>query len=904
MATTRRTVVLSVQDDFSRQLRQFAAEMEQAETATEDFGRSAGSASGGFGRAVFQMNQLFGATQLVKGAFDEVIGTAREFADIGVQAQRSEMALDALAGSAQEADKWIEAIKDASLGSITTGEAAAQAYQLMRFGLADSAAAAEEFVRSVSVVAAVNPQLGSTSEAINEIQLTLSNMSFMRLDQLGISAGEVRARIKELQEANKDLTREEAFQIAVMEEISEQADILGDDIVKLTSSQDQLSAKFREFKEGAGAQINTSLEEISGNLLDVIEYVEELANLSLTEIVIKIGVDIADEAKEFLTGGDAPVSERGWSEEQILGETWEQEVQNAAQSFSRELNSQFDKELAIMIGEGGYLGNLIPQFQRGGMDVLTGIIDPEMEAWLREQTPIGAQAGEAYWTAYYAAQQRAAIGVTPSERGQFTGRWGTIDTTVNTKQSLNQITNPLMMGGDYYRAQQEAGGQAALAARRRAYFDQIRGRQQFGFLGQGGLDESAMFMPDVQMPQIATPEQLQTVGGLGTAFSNLAGSLVEMAGSIDIVSATFGSLDEKFGVAATSFDTDVFSRMSESLRDVGVEGDAAAQAIQAYQLATGMATGESEVFDIMLEDLSQQLADGTVSATDYTLAVSELARADLSGISGVVDALIKDGDVETALNYLNALRELDSLEFESIRTTTQAADIFAFELGGEVPEFQPEEELGKGEGGGLSNAITQTGELTNKVNELSTAWIEGQVSFEQASMLYEQNLAAMSEASAGFVESTTGEFVAFESSVSQSLVSSFARGSEAAAALDSQIDAIDGKSIEVLVGFRTDMSTLDVPGSGVPDEGFADGGYTGAGASTEAAGIVHKGEYVVPANGALVIREGGGGANGGVMEIRVPVMIDGQVVAEAVERVANSQGRTSQVPMWNADRRS
>jgi hypothetical protein len=869
MATTRRTVVLSVQDDFSRQLRQFAAEMEQAEKATKDFGQAASDTSGGFGRAVFTMNQLWGAANLVKGTFDQIVGTAREFSQIGAQAQRSEMALGALAGSAQEADKWISAIKDASLGTVTTGEAAAQAYQLMRFGLADSAAAAEEFVRSVSIVAAVNPQLGSTSEAINEIQLTLSNMSFMRLDQLGISAGEVRARIKELQEANKDLTREEAFQIAVMEEISEQADILGDDIVKLTSRQDQLSAKFREFKEGAGAQINTSLEEISGNLLDVIEYVEELANLSLTEIVIKIGVDIADEAKEFLTGGDAPVSERGWSEEQILGETWEQEVQNAAQSFSRELNSQFDKELAIMIGEGGYLGNLIPQFQRGGMDVLTGIIDPEMEAWLREQTPLGAQAGEAYWTAYYAAQQRAAIGVTPSERGQFTGRWGTIDTTLQSTR-LNQITNPLMMGGDYYRAQQEAGDQAALAARRRAYFDQIRGRQMFGAVGAGfmGADEMGMGMGRVQNLQ-AAQETMNAIQGFGPSIVSAFGDITQ---AVSDVAQQFSNLDEKFGIAASEFDTDVFSRMSESLRDVGVEGDAAAQAIQAYQLATGMATGESEVFNIMLEDLSQQLADGTLSATDYALAVGELGRADLSNLGGIVDNLIAQGDVEAATRYLETLRELDALELTGLDQAMGAANLFA----DESAMFMPTEGEGApGEGGRTP--------ITPIIEDLDTA------------ALKVQNLSAEFDTGAMNWSGAIEEFAAGSGVL---LMAPIDNANDELTVFTSSLEALDGSVYTIAIN-------ASIAGTGgVPDEGFADGGYTGAGASTEAAGIVHKGEYVVPANGALVIREGGGGANGGVMEIRVPVMIDGQVVAEAVERVANSQGRTSQVPMWNADRRS
>ena len=38
------------------------------------------------------------------------------------------------------------------------------------------------------------------------------------------------------------------------------------------------------------------------------------------------------------------------------------------------------------------------------------------------------------------------------------------------------------------------------------------------------------------------------------------------------------------------------------------------------------------------------------------------------------------------------------------------------------------------------------------------------------------------------------------------------------------------------------------------------GGYTGAGGRSQVAGMVHRGEYVVPQNGSLVLRGGGGGS--------------------------------------------
>ena len=53
-------------------------------------------------------------------------------------------------------------------------------------------------------------------------------------------------------------------------------------------------------------------------------------------------------------------------------------------------------------------------------------------------------------------------------------------------------------------------------------------------------------------------------------------------------------------------------------------------------------------------------------------------------------------------------------------------------------------------------------------------------------------------------------------------------------------------------------------GSGTQPAGtassFAMGGYTGAGGRSQVAGMVHRGEYVVPQNGSLVLRGGGGGS--------------------------------------------
>jgi hypothetical protein len=70
---------------------------------------------------------------------------------------------------------------------------------------------------------------------------------------------------------------------------------------------------------------------------------------------------------------------------------------------------------------------------------------------------------------------------------------------------------------------------------------------------------------------------------------------------------------------------------------------------------------------------------------------------------------------------------------------------------------------------------------------------------------------------------------------------------------------------------------MSVPSFTTPggSPGFAMGGYTGDGPVGEVAGVVHRGEYVVPQRGALVIRGEGGSQKAG------PTFMPGSVVVHA-----------------------
>src|SRR3972149_5638678 len=134
--------------------------------------------------------------QMLAGAAKGVFDTANALAELGKEQARSVSALKAI--SATDYDAYMQAIGRATMGTVTDTEAAQLAYKELRLGLVDTAAEAEKIQSTMSIISAANPQLGGTAEAVNQIPLTLSNMSYMRLDQLGISAGAVRKRVAEL----------------------------------------------------------------------------------------------------------------------------------------------------------------------------------------------------------------------------------------------------------------------------------------------------------------------------------------------------------------------------------------------------------------------------------------------------------------------------------------------------------------------------------------------------------------------------------------------------------------------------------------------------------------------------------------------------------------------------------
>lgn len=171
---------------------------------------------------------------------------------LGVQSEAVAFRFEKFAGSEERATALLGAFVDATDNTINKMDAMAGAGRLLQMGLVSNA-------DEMAAVAAISTKLGdqtqSAGDRVADFAALLANQSIPRLDNFGISSGRVRNRIKELQAATKDMSREEAFKIAVMEEGRKSLDTLGDSTELTKVKLDKLTAALDDAKIGVGEMI-------------------------------------------------------------------------------------------------------------------------------------------------------------------------------------------------------------------------------------------------------------------------------------------------------------------------------------------------------------------------------------------------------------------------------------------------------------------------------------------------------------------------------------------------------------------------------------------------------------------------------------------------------------------------
>lgn len=273
--------VQAVFDDsqFKKGVDEYNRALQAATKNTGSFAESAEKAGAAASKTANPLQSVGGALKAIAtSAIVAQIGrTALELATLGVQAEKTNAAFVAISGGTEQARANLQAMRQATQGTISDLDAMAQANRLLQMGLASNS---EELGRVAGMAVRLGTAMGrDANTAIEEFALLLANQSIPRLDTFGISAGRVRTRIAELQAATPGLTREQAFLTAVMEEGSAAMERLGDSGLGAIQNTDRLSASFENLKVTLGTALAPALTSASGFLAENVTTLDQLIQI-------------------------------------------------------------------------------------------------------------------------------------------------------------------------------------------------------------------------------------------------------------------------------------------------------------------------------------------------------------------------------------------------------------------------------------------------------------------------------------------------------------------------------------------------------------------------------------------------------------------------------------------------
>jgi hypothetical protein len=202
-------------------------------------------------------------------AVKEVAQATFELAKLGAQSLRTRNAFQNISGGTMEARANLEAMREATRGAMSDQEAMAAASQLLQMGLATNS---DELQEMTTMAVRLGTAMGrDATQSVEEFGLLLANQSVQRLDTFGISSGKVRERVTELMDATEDMTREQAFMQATMEQGAVAMERLGDATEDAALKVEQSEAAWANFKSAIGEALAPTLGSLAEALRPVTE---------------------------------------------------------------------------------------------------------------------------------------------------------------------------------------------------------------------------------------------------------------------------------------------------------------------------------------------------------------------------------------------------------------------------------------------------------------------------------------------------------------------------------------------------------------------------------------------------------------------------------------------------------
>lgn len=316
MATTAaklRAVVEADTSEASAKLHGFGRQVSETRATTN-------AEIGGIAESFGALGQTLGALG-VGISFAQIAKGTIELGNLGQQVLRQREYFNVWSGSLNDATKNLEAMRVAVGGAATESEMMVAANKFMSMGLAKNS---EELAKLSRMAVMLGGDTRTAGQAMEEFALLLANQSILRLDTFGISGARVRARIEELQAADKDLSREQAFLNAVMEEGTAKLEKLEAAGIKTTTQVGNLTTAWGIFRETAGKALAPAVGKVETELADALSAFTFMFEISADDKALQAANAQLQAAEEGLR--------RANQEGQYLGrstQVWKDEVDRA-----------------------------------------------------------------------------------------------------------------------------------------------------------------------------------------------------------------------------------------------------------------------------------------------------------------------------------------------------------------------------------------------------------------------------------------------------------------------------------------------------------------------------------------------------------------------------------------------
>lgn len=323
-------------------------------------------------KGLVQVKSSLGQLAAIAGVATGALYTAKkafDFAKEGAQLQFVEQRFNRLAGSIGANAGLMGDLREVTRGLYSDTELMASASDLMGLGLAKNS---DELLRLAKVSSGLNMNM-------NQLVLTLTNMTTMRFDALGVSVDGFKEKVKGLEDAGMDANT--AFKEAFLQQAEAQLDKVGEAADSTAGSFMRLEAGIKNMADSAKKNFATAVEPMIRALADQVDAGAEQSRIQEENAFYN---DLAKQSIQNLTGQVNVAYSQAQAYAVQLKEnvqatmSWDQALMNSQVTVASATATTFDfaasmDELDALMG--GRLGKSFDDYQQSLGELNTELAD-------------------------------------------------------------------------------------------------------------------------------------------------------------------------------------------------------------------------------------------------------------------------------------------------------------------------------------------------------------------------------------------------------------------------------------------------------------------------------------------------------------------------------------------------